>query len=57
YLSNCVFVGESNFNICMLTGRARSRKGKRSTVLSKVKRSVNLPIIGAMSAKKVESLQ
>lgn len=57
YMSNCVFVGESNFNICMLTGRARSKKGKRSTVLSKVKRSADLPIIGAMSAKKVESLQ
>ncbi|GAA5803104.1 hypothetical protein HPULCUR_008579 [Helicostylum pulchrum] len=57
YMTNCVFVAESSFKICVVTGRARSIKGKRSNVLTKNKKSNLVTMIGAISARKIESLQ
>lgn len=57
YMTNCVFVAEISFKICVITGRARSIKGKRSSVLSKSKKSNLVSLIGAISPRKIESLQ
>ncbi|KAG2234409.1 hypothetical protein INT48_003636 [Thamnidium elegans] len=57
YMTNCVFVAKSSFKICVITGRARSIKGKRSSVLTKTKKSNLVSMIGAISARKIESLQ
>lgn len=57
YLENCIFVDESGFNACMVPGRARSRKGKKAHILTKTKRAKNISIIGAISSRRVESLQ
>lgn len=57
YMDNCIFVDESGFNYCMVPGRARSLKGKKAHVLTKTKRGKNITIIGAISPRRVESLQ
>lgn len=57
YNDDCIFVDESGFNACMVPGRARSLKGKKAHVMTKVKRAKNISIIAAMSARKVEYLE
>ncbi|KAI8968474.1 hypothetical protein BDF20DRAFT_839579 [Mycotypha africana] len=44
HLDNCVFVDGSDFNACMVPGRARPRKRKKALVLMKAKRAKNILI-------------
>ncbi|CEP16209.1 hypothetical protein [Parasitella parasitica] len=57
YNNNCIFVYEAGFNSCTVPRRARSRKGKKAHVLTKIKRAKNISIIGAISHTRLESLQ
>jgi hypothetical protein len=50
YMSNCIFVDESAFDINMRPTKARSTKGTRAVVTTPSARAVSHTILGAISA-------
>ncbi|KAI7904217.1 uncharacterized protein BX663DRAFT_504325 [Cokeromyces recurvatus] len=58
YLTNCIFIGESEFNVCMVPARLRLKRGKKSdAMLSKTRRGKTISILGAISSNRIECLQ
>jgi hypothetical protein len=57
YMDNCIFVNECGFNACMVPGRARSKRGKCSHIITKTKRAMNISIISTLSSTRIESIE
>lgn len=57
YMDNCIFVDECGLNACMVSGRVRSKRGKRSHVITETKRAMDISIISALSSTRIESIE
>ncbi|KAI9353119.1 hypothetical protein BD770DRAFT_295107, partial [Pilaira anomala] len=54
YMSNCIFVDESGFNVNMVRGQARARPNEPAIVHVESRKTENISILKAISSREIE---